>query len=136
MSFYLPPVFLQVTHQVEGDNVNIQITTPDPSPPPSDGNFSSPNYVPLPDEGDCLDCTQPRLIFSDPFYVYAVEKFSDKFPFDILGDLPSPPPDCPNLVVSLNGSSFSAEFCFVRDCAAFLKYIAWIGFAVLLVVHI
>ena len=52
---------------------------------------------------------------------YAICRLSDKFPFDIVGDLPDAPASfCPQFSFFGQG----AEFCFIRDMLASLKYVA------------
>jgi hypothetical protein len=71
---------------------------------------------------------EPRTFNRPNFLTYAVEKFSNKFPFDIFGTPPSPVngSECP----SYTFFGQTTELCVIRDLIAIMKYPVIIGFAI------
>ena len=57
------------------------------------------------------------------FIEHAVAGVTDKFPFDIVGDVPASPEGCPEL--SMYGSTLS--LCFLKSAIGFFKYPVSIG---------
>lgn len=89
----------------EGEDVNLHVNIPQPS------EFDRPNFV-----------------------QYGYEVFSQKFPFDVIGNLPSRgnPDACPTFVFFQRNYTL----CFVRDALSILKIPVLIGFLIWSIVNL
>jgi hypothetical protein len=109
----------------------VNVVPPSPVSPPPDTRYfellPSPSPTPVP---DCEECE--NIFPTQTFYTYAVEKLSGKFPFDIVGDIPSGA----GLGCSLFtfGFPFNAvmEFCLLRDAVRIFRPIILILFSLFL----
>jgi hypothetical protein len=113
---------------------------PNPSPAPSPNPNSSPPPPPPPPPPDPKPSSPPEVTgevpgqpkvaeFSKPnFLTYALTVFSEKFPLDVMGELPSGQgtDDCPRL--TFWGEDF--EVCIVRDFLKMLKIPIVISFII------
>ena len=96
---------------------------PDPLPEDNDQTDSDGDGVP-----DRLEIDiQPTTFTATHFLVHARQVFSQKFPMDMLGDLPSSGnATCPSLTLF----GYTYELCIVVDFLSVLKYPAIIGVAI------
>lgn len=120
-----------------------EITVEPPDNNENENNDDNENFAPFPiplesdSEFECVDC--PNSIFKSEdsnltFFVYALVNLSDKFPFDVIGNMPSSSnsvQECPQ--ISFAGDSL--ELCEISDFFAYFKYPVWISFLIRLVTH-
>jgi hypothetical protein len=104
-------------------------TEPPSTPPPTEINVIQDIEIDLPDAPNtqCKECPKDNFATKN-FLSYAKEQFSDKFPFDVVGDIPS------------GSSGFCGEkkeVCTLKETLGtllrLLKYPIWIGFLLELV---
>ena len=110
---------------------DIEIRDPDEILPPE---LIEPEFPTLPDSNNepCADCNDSNFS-NQNFLSYALTKFSDKFPFDVIGDYSILPDDnqCPSLTIY--GKYW--EFCVIPNTVSLIKYPVWISFLVRLILH-
>jgi hypothetical protein len=88
------------------------------------GEFRHSDYLCCPPE--CVD---------DGFVTCVATKFSKKFPFDIIGNLPSSAITCPALSIELIGESRTFDLCWIYEGMRPLKYAVAMSLLIKLFLH-
>jgi hypothetical protein len=113
--------------------------SPTPSPTPTDSDLVLPDPPDLnydneeeeEEEDQCVDCPQDQFS-NENFFSYALDQFSNKFPFDALGS----PPVSPGIVCPLlNIYNRQFELCFINQTISGLKFPVWIIWLLKLILH-
>ena len=79
----------------------------------------------------CSDCQSDFT--NQNFFQYALTQFSQKFPFDVIGDYSILPDEqeCPSLTIY----SKQWDFCVIPNSTRLLKYPIWFLFLIRLILH-
>jgi hypothetical protein len=112
-------------------------TPGDPADPPIDPDCPAPDFD-FDYSIDCVESPEPEILpfEAQNFLEYAITGFSNKFPFDIIGQFSSSVgSSCPVFTISLLTETRVVEFCLAKDFVAYFKYAVWFAFAIRLILH-
>ena len=108
----------------------IEILDPDDLDLP---DILQPEFPEFPDSNNqpCSDCQSDFT--NQNFFQYALTQFSQKFPFDVIGDYSILPDEqeCPSLTIY----SKQWDFCVIPNSTRLLKYPIWFLFLIRLILH-